>query len=94
MIGKLKSYALLILSGLLTVSVFLLSIFGWRTRRLKKQRDQYKATAQKSREVMEADNEIEAQTRSRRADLLKERNDTGNDSLFSDANSLRRNPRD
>ena len=68
----LKGRALLILGGLVTVLVFLLRIFGLRMKRLKQQRDQAKATVKKQKEVMEADFEIDEQTKSRRVDALNE----------------------
>ena len=89
-----KNRLLLILGGLLTASVLLLKIFGSRMKRLEKQRDRATAQANKQREVMEADVDIEEQTRSRRVDALKELDDTGDSSLFSDPNRLRRKRND
>ncbi len=89
-----KNRLLLILGGLLTASVFLLQIFGSRMKRLKRQKEQAEAQADKLQIVMEQDNEIEEQTRSRRADALKEINDSGDSSIFDDANKLRRKRND
>ena len=87
-LGKLKTYALLILSGLVAVLAFLLKIFGSRSRRLKQQAETYKAQANRARVVAERDNEIEGQTQSRRADAAKELKETGGSSTFRDPNKL------
>lgn len=87
----LKTKALLILSGLVGFLVFLLSIFGARTRRLKQRNRQLEASYQKSREVIQKDLEITEQTRARRVDALKELDETGESSIFNDPNSLRDN---
>ena len=85
----LKGRALLILGGLVTVLVFLLRVFGLRMKRLKQQRDQAKATVKKQKEVMEADFEIDEQTKSRRVDALNEIRGKRIPDAF-DPNSLRK----
>lgn len=94
MIDRLKTYGLLILGGLLTVSVFLLKIFGLRSKRLKTQRDTYRKERDERQYAMEKDNEIEAQTRSRRADAKKEIKHGNVPRTFTDPNSMRNHRRD
>ena len=89
-----KNRLLLILAGLLTASVFLLQIFGSRMKRLKRQRDNAVDAANQAANVLSADNEIEEQTRSRRADALKEINDSGNSATFDNPNRMRKRPKD
>jgi hypothetical protein len=92
--GKIKNSALLILGVLATALGIALKWSLSSRRRLKTERDQATAQARKRQEIMHADNEIEEQTRSHRVDLLKELDDTGDSSVFSDPNSLRKRPRD
>ena len=84
-----KNRLLLILGGLLAVSVFLLKIFGSRMKRLKKQKERLQAHAERVANVMNADLEIEEQTRSRRTDALKELQESGDSELFNDPSKLR-----
>jgi len=89
-----KNRLLLILAGLLTASVFLLQIFGSRMKRLEKQKEKLQAHVTKTRIILERDNEIEEQTRSRRTDALKELDETGSSELFTNPGSLRDKRRD
>ena len=93
-LGTLKTKALLFLSGLVPILIGLLTLSGRRSKRLKKERDTATDAANHAADVMNADNEIDSQTTSRRADVLKEISDTGDSSIFSDPNELRKRPKD
>ena len=88
-----KSRVWLILSGLVIVLASLLGISGSRIKRLKERNRQLRQEVNHRQRVMESDVKIEEQSRSRRADAIKEIKDTGDSELFRDPNRLRR-PRD
>jgi Flp pilus assembly protein TadB len=75
----------------LTVLGFLARIFFLKHQRNRARdaAEHYKAAANRARIVAEKHNEIEEQTRARRADALKELEDTGGSELFRDPNKLR-----
>ena len=93
-LSKLKSSALAILSGLVIVLGFLSKMLLTSRKRLKKERDSAVDAANQAANVLSADNEIEEQTRSRRADALKEINDTGDSATFDNPNRMRDKPKD
>mgnify|MGYP001826581473 CR=1 FL=1 len=70
--GKMKTYALLILSGLVSVLGLLLTISGSRSKRLKRQAETYKAKAHHAKKVMEKDVEIEREHDERTEKLADE----------------------
>ena len=89
MFAKIKSYALLILSGLAISLAFLSQWLISSRRRLKRENEQLEANNEFKDHVMEKDVEITEQTRSRRVDALKELEDTGSSDVFLDPNKLR-----
>ena len=89
MFAKIKSYALLILSGLAISLAFLSQWLISSRRRLKRENEQLEASNEFKDHVMEKDVEITEQTRSRRVDALKELEDTGSSDVFLDPNKLR-----
>ena len=83
---KLKTYALLILSGSVTVLAFLLRIAGLRSKALSKQNDKLKATVQHQKDVMVKDKEIELEHDVRTEELADEIEKNGTSGELSDPN--------
>ena len=83
---KLKTYALLISSGLVTVLAFLLKIVGARSKRLSRQNEKLKANVQHQREVMQKDKEVELEHDVRTEELADEVEKNGTSSELSDPN--------
>ena len=92
--GRLKTYLIAGLSALVGVLALVATVFGRSAKKQKKRADKAQAQATKQRIVMEKDVEITEQTRSRRADALKELEDTGESDVFNDPNKLRDRSRD
>jgi len=75
--STIKNYALAALAALVGILAILAKYMGAKSKRLEIERDYLKARVNRDRVVAEKDNEIEEQTRSRRADAIKELEDTG-----------------
>lgn len=70
--AKIKTYGLLILSGLVSVLGLLLTIFGSRSKRLKVEKERVERQYQRAKEVMEKDVEIELEHDERTEKLADE----------------------
>ena len=86
LIGRLKTYLLLILSGLLTVAAFLLKLSGSRSRRLKRQAENAKARARHAEDVMRNDIEVDLEYDQRTKELKDEVEKRRTSSELSDPN--------
>lgn len=60
-LGKIKSYALLLLSGIAAVLAIAVKLYKGRADKLEHQRDKYRAQARQAQEIAEAEAEIESE---------------------------------
>ena len=81
-IGKLKTYGLILLSGLVGILALVSGVLGRRSKRLKIEKEFLDARIRRDVEIMERDNELQGQTDSRRAQAARD------DSIASDPNQL------
>ncbi len=70
--GKMKTYGLILLSGLLSASIFLLKIFFVRSKRMEKRAEEASARAHHAKVVMTKDKEIELEHDVRTEELAKQ----------------------
>jgi len=87
-LSKLKTYGLVAAGAVMAALVVAVKWLTVRNSRLSRRAETAEARVNHARVVDLADNEIEEQTRSRRADALKELEDTGGSSDFRDPNRL------
>lgn len=85
--ATIKTYGLLILSGLVAVLAFLLKISGSRTKRYKEQSETFKAKAHHAKTVMKKDVEADREYDERTQELAKEIEDKKTSKELSDPNS-------
>ena len=86
MITTLKTYGLLILSGLVSVLALALKISGARSKRLEKANDSLKAQVDHQKDVMVKDKEIELEHDVRTEELRNEIKKNGTSSQLSNPN--------
>ena len=86
-LGKVKSYALLILSVLAGLLAFLLKMSSSRSKRLKTQSEHYKAQAEKAKEVVKKDIEISTDADERTKKAAEEIEREGHTDELSDPNN-------
>ena len=82
------SYLWAILLGLVGILTSLLIASNESRKRWKERSKRSERENERRRDAAERDNEIEGQTRSRRADIRNELKDTGGSSTFRDPNKL------
>lgn len=82
-----------VLLAVIGVLSSLLLMLGWRNSHNKAEKEIYKRQAEQHRRFLERQKDIEEQTQSRRADITREANETGDIELARNPNILRK-PRD
>jgi hypothetical protein len=85
-LGRLKTYLLLTLSGLATLLAFLLKLSTTRSRKLKQKAETFKVQAEHARNVMESDAEIDLEYDKRTKELADEVEQNGTSSELSSPN--------
>ena len=80
-LGTIKNYALILLAGLVGILAFLLTLLGSRSKRLEIEKEFLEARVNRNKVIAEKDNELEAQERSRRAEIKKELDEGASDFL-------------
>ena len=88
MISKLKAYWWAVVAGVIAVMAGIIKFLTHRNSQLRERAEHAEAYAKRAKVVAERDNEIERETRSQRAEVKREIEDSGDSTAFRNPNEL------